>query len=143
EVGTMRFAHPQNPVALLGDATPLARMHVPVRINGDVAFFQGVMKVMLEEEERAPGRVLDWDFIEAETDGFEELARALTSRTWKSLERASGVDEATMRAAARVAIESKATIVTWAMGITQHKNAVDNVQAIVDFLLLRGMMGKP
>jgi molybdopterin-dependent oxidoreductase alpha subunit len=48
-----------------------------------------------------------------------------------------------MRDAARVAMESRATIVTWAMGLTQHVNAVDNVQAIVDFLLLRGMMGKP
>jgi len=48
-----------------------------------------------------------------------------------------------MAAAARVAVESRATIVTWAMGITQHVNAVDNIQAIVNFLLLRGMVGKP
>jgi hypothetical protein len=34
-------------VALLGESTPLARMHVPVRINGDVGFFQGLMKAML------------------------------------------------------------------------------------------------
>jgi molybdopterin-dependent oxidoreductase alpha subunit len=143
EVGTMRFAHPQSPLGLLGDATPLARMHVPVRINGDVPFFQGVTKAMLEEEERSPGRVVDWAFVDQYTDGFEELARVLRGRTWNELERSSGVTEDAMRAAARVAIESRATIVTWAMGLTQHVNAVDNIQAIVSFLLVRGMLGKP
>ncbi len=143
EAGTMRFAHPQNPVALLGDSTPIARMHVPVRINGDVAFFQGVMKAMLEEEARRPGRVLDREFIDAQTEGLDDLERALAARTWDAIERSSGVDEATIRKAAQVAIESRATIVTWAMGLTQHENAVDNVQAIVDFLLLQGNVGKP
>jgi molybdopterin-dependent oxidoreductase alpha subunit len=143
EVGTMRFAHPQHPLGLLGDATRLARMHVPVRINGDVAFFQGVMKAMLEEEERAPGSVVDRAFVDEHTEGYDELAAALAARTWDELEASSGVGEDAMRAAARVAIDSRATIVTWAMGLTQHVNAVDNVQAIVDFLLLRGMVGTP
>jgi molybdopterin-dependent oxidoreductase alpha subunit len=144
EIGTMRFSHPQNPVALLGEATTLARMHVPVRINGDVAFFQGVMKAMLEEEERGPpGRVVDRAFVEEHTEGYETLAQALRERTWAEVEASSGVGEDAMRAAARVAIESQATIVTWAMGLTQHVNAVDNVTTLADFLLLRGMIGKP
>jgi molybdopterin-dependent oxidoreductase alpha subunit len=143
EVGTMRFAHPQSALGLLGDATPLSRMHVPVRINGDVGFFQGMMKAMLEEESLSPGRVLDRDFIERHAVGFEELAATLRERPWDELERASGVSQAQIRAAARVAIESRATIVTWAMGLTQHVNAVDNIEAIVDFLLLRGDIGKP
>ncbi len=142
EVGTLRFAHPQTVLGLLGDATPLARLHVPVRINGDVAFFHGVMKAMLEEEGRSPGRVVDRAFVAAHTTGFEELARSLSAERWDDLAASSGVPEETMRAAARVAIASKATIVTWAMGLTQHENAVDNVQAIASFLLLRGMVGK-
>src|SRR5207237_10255163 len=64
-------------------------------------------------------------------------------RSRAALGEAWGVAEEAIRAAARVAIESKATSVCWAMGLTQHENAVDNIQAIVDFLLLRGMMGKP
>jgi molybdopterin-dependent oxidoreductase alpha subunit len=143
EIGTMRFSHPQNPLGLLGEATSIARLHVPVRINGDVAFFQAMMKAMLEEEQRAPGTVLDRPFIEEHTEGFDELARALGERSWGELCAACGVSEAQVRAAAGVAIESRATIVTWAMGLTQHVNAVDNIQAIADFLLLRGMIGKP
>jgi molybdopterin-dependent oxidoreductase alpha subunit len=143
ELGTRRFAHPQTTLGLLGDATPLSRMHFPVRINGDVAFFQGVMKAMLEEESRSPGRVLDHAFIERHTHGYDGLAWALRTRTWAELEASSGLHEKDMRAAAGVAIASRATIVTWAMGLTQHANGVDNVQAIVNFLLLRGMLGKP
>ncbi|HEY4014445.1 MAG TPA: FdhF/YdeP family oxidoreductase [Polyangiaceae bacterium] len=143
EVGTMHFSHPQNPVALLGDSTTIARMHIPVRINGDVAFFQGVMKAMLEEEDRAPGTVVDHAFVAQYTEGYAKLAAVIRGRAWPELERGSGVGEAEMRAAARVAMESRATIVCWAMGLTQHVNGVDNVQVIVDFLLLRGMIGKP
>ena len=77
EVGTMRFAHPQNPLGMLGEATPLARLHVHVRINGDVAFFQGVMKAMLEEERRSPGPVIDHAFIAEHTEGFDALVVAL------------------------------------------------------------------
>ena len=143
EPGTLRFAHPQHVLGLLGEATPLARMHVPVRINGDVGFFHGVMKAMLEEEARTPGRVVDRRFVEDRTTGFDDLTRALAATSWVDLAASSGVSEDTIRAAARVAIESRATIVTWAMGLTQHENAVDNVQAIASFLLLRGMVARP
>jgi molybdopterin-dependent oxidoreductase alpha subunit len=143
EVGTMRFGHPQNPLALLGESTRIARVHVAVRINGDVALFQGVMKAMLEEEERSPGRVVDRAFVDAYTDGYAELARALRALDWDALVRSSGVAEDRMRGLADIAVASHATIVTWAMGLTQHVNAVDNVQAIASFLLLRGMIGKP
>jgi molybdopterin-dependent oxidoreductase alpha subunit len=143
EAATMNFAHPQSPLGLLGDATRIARMHVPVRINGDVAFFQGMIKAMLEEEARAPGRVLDHAFIAAHTVGFEALATTIERRSWAELCAASGVDERAIRAAARVAIESRATIVTWAMGLTQHVNAVDNIQAIAAFLMLKGNVGRP
>ena len=64
----------------------LARMHVPVRINGDVGFFQGVMKVMLEEESRAPGSVLDRAFMAEHTVGFEALAATLETRPWRELQ---------------------------------------------------------
>ena len=98
EVGTMRFSHPQSPLGLLGDATTLARMHVPVRINGDVAFFQGVMKAMLEEEARAPGRVVDRDFVEEHTRGLRRAAarppRARLGRSWPL---SSGVSAEQMR----------------------------------------------
>src|SRR5258707_14429360 len=72
EVGMTRFKHPQDVVGLLGGGTPLADLFLQVRINGDVALLQGIIKAVFEEEERRPGKVLDHQFIEDYTNGFEE-----------------------------------------------------------------------
>ena len=143
EAGTRKFAHPQEPVDVLGGGTALASLFVHVRINGDVALFKGIMKEMLEREDEAPGTVLDHTFIEEHTDGFELLAADVRGTTWDEIVEGSGVARDTIVAAARVMIESKATIVCWAMGVTQHKNGVANVREIVSTLLLRGNVGRP
>ena len=143
EVGTMRFRHPQDPAAMVSAGTELARLHLPVRINGDVAALKGIMKAMLAAEAAAPGSVLDHAFLTEHTDGFDALAEDLATTSWDEIERGSGLSRASIEAAARVAIASERTIVCWAMGLTQHVNAVANVQSIVNLLLLRGNVGRP
>ncbi|MDP9149707.1 MAG: FdhF/YdeP family oxidoreductase [Myxococcota bacterium] len=143
EPGNVRFAHPQDPVALLGGGGELANLFLQVRINGDVAAFKGIMKAMLEREAAAPGTVLDHRFLREHTEGFEAFAASLAGVPWDAIVTASGVPKAALEEAARVACEAERTIVCWAMGLTQHKNAVANIQEIVNFLLLRGNIGKP
>ncbi len=143
EAGLNRFKHPQHPLDLLGGGTQLADLFLQVRVNGDVPLLKGIMKEVLAAEELRPGDVLDWKFIHERTHGFEEFARALRTTNWDELVEQSGVSREEMREAARVLIESKRTIVCWAMGLTQHKNAVANIQEIVNLLLLRGQIGKP
>jgi molybdopterin-dependent oxidoreductase alpha subunit len=143
EAGSMRFAHPQDPVDVLGGSTEIGSLHLQVKVNGDVAVFKGIMKAMFEREAEYPGTVLDRAFIEEHTDGFEAFARALDEVSWDDIVRESGVDRGAIERAARTAWEAERTIVCWAMGITQHKNGVANVQEIVNFLLLRGNVGKP
>lgn len=143
ETGLRRFKHPQKPSDLIGGGTELSDLFLQVRINGDVPLLKGIMKEVLEEERRRPGRVLDHRFIEEKTHGFEEFARSLEEQDWDALVEGSGVARDEMRAAARVFIESERTIVCWAMGLTQHRNAVANIQEIVNLLLLRGQMGRP
>ena len=82
EAGLNHFKHPQEPLAWFGAGTRLACLHVPVRINGDVAFFKGVMKEMLEEEHGAPAQVLDHAFIAEHTCGFENFRAALDQVSW-------------------------------------------------------------
>src|SRR4051812_36301787 len=142
EAGLNRFKHPQHPLDLLGGGTQLADIFLQVRINGDVPLLKGIMKEVLEAEELRPGDVLDWKFIHEHTHGFEEFARALRAVAWDALVEQSGITREEMREAARIFIESKRTIVCWAMGLTQHKNAVANIQEIVNLLLLRGQLGK-
>jgi molybdopterin-dependent oxidoreductase alpha subunit len=142
EAGLGRFKHPQHPLELLGGGTELTDLFLQVRVNGDVALLKGLMKEVLEEESRRPGEVLDREFIGEKTHGFEEFARALDKVSWDELVEQSGVTRELMRAAARVYVESERTIVCWAMGLTQHKNAVSNIQEIVNLLLLRGQLGR-
>ncbi|HEV7890488.1 MAG TPA: FdhF/YdeP family oxidoreductase [Pyrinomonadaceae bacterium] len=142
EAGLNRFKHPQNPLDLIGSGTQLSDLFLQVRVNGDVPLLKGIMKEVLEAEELRPGDVLDWKFIHEHTHGFEEFARALRETRWEELVEQSGVSREEMHEAAQVFIASKRTIVCWAMGLTQHKNAVANIQEIVNLLLLRGQVGK-
>jgi len=143
EVGTTRFKHPQEIFRSLGKGTQLADLFLQVRINGDVPLLKGIMKEMLEGEELKPGEVVDHQFIEQHTDGYESFARALKEASWDEIIEQSGISRQQIREAASLMIASDRTICCWAMGLTQHKNAVANIQEIVNLLLLRGQIGKP
>lgn len=150
EIGTERFKNPQhflNPLkalpTLLGEGARLADIWIQPRINGDLAFFKGVMKEMLAAEDAAPGTVFDHDFIREHTHGYDELVADLRATDWESIVESSGVSREQIKVVADLAVRSRATICCWAMGITQQPNAVETIQAIVNFLLLRGDIGRP
>jgi molybdopterin-dependent oxidoreductase alpha subunit len=150
EIGTERFKNPQdflNPLkalpTLMGEGVRLADLWLPVRTGGDLALFKGLMKAMLAEEDRAPGTVLDAGFIAAHTHGFEILAADIRASDWEEIVIGSGVSRAEIEEAAAIAARSRATICCWAMGLTQQPNAVEVIQQIVNFLLLRGQIGRP
>ena len=143
ERGLEHFAHPQKPLALLGQKTALSDLYLQVRINGDVAFLKGLMKVVLELEREQPGKILDTEFIESQTVGFEAFRDTLEQVTWAEIEEQSGLCQADIRAAGEMYAAADSAIVCWAMGLTQHKNGVANVQEVVNLLLLRGNLGRP
>ncbi len=150
EVGTARFKNPQDlmhPTRLrrffLTKGTPLSDLWLPVLINGDLAFLHGLMKELLDEEERRPGQVFDHEFIRQHTQGFDELIAHLRTVPWDAIVSDSGLTREQIRAAADIALGAKRIIACWCMGVTQHKNAVATIQQIVNFLLLRGNIGRP
>jgi molybdopterin-dependent oxidoreductase alpha subunit len=142
ETGLMRFRNPQRPIDMVTHGTDLACLFLPVRINGDVALLKGVMKEMVEEDDRTGGKILAHDFIDHHTEGFDEFARDIREESWDSIIRNSGISRDLIRQAAKIAMESERMICSWAMGITQHRNGVANVQTIVNFALLRGQIGR-
>ena len=143
EVGMTRFKHPQEVLGLIGSGIALADHFLQVRINGDVALLKGISKAVMEQEQQHPGQVLDHDFIASYTAGFKEFADALGMTSWDDIVAQSGIPKNEIEAAARVFIESEQSIFCWAMGLTQHRNAVSNIQEIVNLMLLRGQVGKP
>ncbi len=142
EAGLIRFRHPQKVSGYLGKGTPLASLFAQVRIGGDIAFLNAVMKYLLREEGRHPGRVLDHGFIDKSTEGFERFCNALEGASLDRLEALSGVDSGMLRRVAEHVIEAKRIIVCWAMGLTQHEHAIANVQSVVNLLLLKGSIGR-
>ena len=137
EAGMTRFKHPQHLRGLLGSGTPLADLFLQVRINGDVAVLKGISKAVLARD------ALDREFIDKYTCRFDDFVAALQNVSWTEIVEQSGVSREHIEAAAQIFVESERTICCWAMGLTQHKNAVANIQEIVNLMLLRGQIGKP
>ena len=137
EVGMTRFKHPQQILGLFGAGTELADLFLQVRINGDVALLKGIMKAVLARD------ALDREFIETYTTGFDDFRDALQRVGWDEIVAQAGVAQDLIEKAAEIFVKSERTIFCWAMGLTQHRNAVANIQEIVNLMLLRGQIGKP
>ena len=143
EAGLIRFKNPQRVRGLLGSGTELTDRSLHVRVNGDLAMFAGVNKALLAREEAEPGTIFDRAFIEAYCDGFDEACRGWRALEWSDVETQSGLAREEIEAFAADVVAAKSVIVCWAMGITQHRNAVATIREIVNFLLLRGNIGRP
>ncbi len=150
EIGNFRFKNPQDlknplrvPGLLFGEGQKLSDLWLPIRINGDIAVLKGIMKEMLAEEKKRPGVVFDLDFIKNFTGGFDRFIVDLEKTSWNDILLSSGITREQIREAAEIAINSKRVICCWAMGLTQHRNAVATIQEIMNFLLLDGNIGRP
>ena len=143
ETGLVRFRHPQQVRGWIGRGTPLARWHLPVRINGDVALLTGIIKALFEAEVDNPGSIVDRDFIDRHTDGYKPFAASIRAASWNLIETESGVSRDQIIDTAALIGRSRRVICCWAMGLTQHENAVANIQQIVNLLLLGGNIGRP
>ena len=107
-----------------------------INIGGDIAFINGVLKIMLENN------WYDADFIAQHTTHFDELRAALAGQAWAELEQISGATRAEMRAYAQMLHEADTAVFVWSMGITQHELGAEAVQAIINLALLKGFVGR-
>ena len=107
-----------------------------VRVGGDIAFINGVLKALMAANN------LDEKFINERTNGFTELKTAITGQTWESLEQRAGLGRDEMERFAKIYGEAKSAVFVYATGLTQHEFGVENVEAIVNLALARGMLGR-
>ena len=147
ERGLERFTNPQNPIQMIAGGTRISTQYHQVRVGGDAAAIIGICKCVIEADDRAIAtatpRIVDVDFIEQHTSGFEEFASFCRAQAWDAIEKASGLDRGAMLEAANVYMSAKAVIANYGMGVTQHRHGVETVKMIVNLLLLRGNIGKP
>ena len=144
EAGLIGFAHPQEITGMMGASTPLSSEYLRVKINGDQALFQGLMKSLFDLERESPGEVIDPAFIDEYTTGFEAFAEEIEAVEWAEIELRSGIDEEQIRHVARRLIRRDKKLITcWAMGLTQHRNAVSTIRDVTNLHLMLGAIGKP
>ena len=143
ETGLLNFKNPQSVSGLLGSGTKITDLYLQIKINGDMALIKALMKLLFEAEDKAPGKVFDQNFIREKTQDFEILKRDLEKYSLTELVLDSGIELAQIIQLAQILAEKKKIIICWAMGITQHKNAVYTIREITNLLLLKGSIGKP
>ncbi|MCW2767322.1 MAG: oxidoreductase alpha (molybdopterin) subunit [Nocardioides sp.] len=137
ETGLVRFKNPQTPRGVLGPGTGLADLYLQIRTNGDLALMQAIGSLLLT------WGCVDRDFVEQHTVGFEDYSAALGELDWDKVLESTGLTRSQIEEAAAMFRDSSRTVTCWAMGITQHRNAVATVKEIVNVALLQGNIGKP
>ncbi|MCX4968700.1 FdhF/YdeP family oxidoreductase [Streptomyces sp. NBC_00654] len=137
EAGMERFKNPQTPTGMI-KGVALNDLFLQIRIGGDQALFRLLNKMILETE-----GAVDTAFIAEHTHGYEEFAEAARAADWDDTLTATGLDRTAIEQALAMTLASKRTIVCWAMGLTQHKHSVPTIREVVNFLLLRGNIGRP
>ncbi|WP_338702263.1 FdhF/YdeP family oxidoreductase [Streptomyces sp. Q6] len=143
EAGLIRFKHPQKPRGVVGRGTAIADTFLQIRAGGDLALFKALNLLLIEAEEARPGTVVDRGFIGAYSAGYEDFARQARKITWDDIHEATGLSREQIEDVADTVLSSRSVIVCWAMGLTQHKHAVPTIREVVNFLLLRGNIGRP
>lgn len=143
ERALIRFAEPQDVVQMATfGSTEITSEFVHIRIGGDLALIKGMMKVMFEREAQGE-RVLDHDFLSEHTVGLEALREDVMAQDWDEIVQVSGISQAQIRRCAEIYIRSKATVICYGMGLTQHQYGSRLLQQVASLLMLRGNFGKP
>lgn len=136
ETGLEKFRVPSDPISLI-KGTKIASHYVQPHIGGDLALLWGIAKAVGEL-----GR-FDDAFLRDHCRGGDDWKVAVSELTWDEIERKSGVPRAEITAIAQVYSEAQRAVFSWTMGITHHTNGVENVQAIANLAMCRGMLGRP
>jgi molybdopterin-dependent oxidoreductase alpha subunit len=118
-----------------------------VKTGGDTAAMLGICKAVIHADDRAvergQSRLLDVDFIEQHTAGFPAFSEYLRTASWDDIERVAGLSREDLEAAAEEYMRANAVIIHYGMGLTQHRQGVQNVRMLCNLLFLRGNIGKP
>ncbi|MEM9653515.1 MAG: FdhF/YdeP family oxidoreductase [Actinomycetota bacterium] len=138
EAGLLAFAHPQKVRGVLGRATDLASQYLQVRVNGDMALFRGLAKSIVARD------AIDQAFIDEHTKGIDEYLAAVEATTWSEIETMSGIARSEIERLTDTILRGEQKLITcWAMGLTQHHNAVDTIREVTNVHLLLGAVGRP
>ncbi|GAA4326814.1 FdhF/YdeP family oxidoreductase [Mucilaginibacter gynuensis] len=143
ETGLIGFSDPQKIKGILHIDTKIADLYLKPKTNSDQALLKAMAKMLWEEERKTPGTVFDHQFIEQHTTGYRELLADLEKQDLDDLLNYCCISKDEIQVLINLIKHKTKIVFCWAMGITQHKNAVNTIYDIVNILLLKGSIGKP
>jgi formate dehydrogenase major subunit len=136
EAGLVRFKNPQKPKGVVGHGTAMADLHLPVKVNGDLALFQAIGSLLVEWD------ALDHEFIDTHSTGFEQWRDHVRAVDWDQVVEVTGLSRELITQAAEMLRGSTRTVYCWAMGLTQHRNGVATIKEVVNLALAQGNIGR-
>jgi molybdopterin-dependent oxidoreductase alpha subunit len=137
EPGLVRFAVPKSAKSMLSGGTWIASEYVQPKIGSDLLLLKGIAKALIESN------AIDKNYIAEHTENFDQFAQDILNSSWQDIIAATDISETEIRRIAKAYTRSNNAVFAWGMGITHHKHGVENVEAIANLALLRGMIGKP
>ena len=143
EAALLRYRNPQKPRGLVGKGTEISDQFVHIRVGGDQHLMRAIAKRVLQAEAAAPGTVIDHEFIERYCEGFDEYREAALALNEDEVLATTGLTTEEIDELAGRYIRSDATIITWALGLTQQQTAVATITEIMNLLFLKGNIGRP
>jgi formate dehydrogenase major subunit len=143
EAGLTRYKNPQRVRGIIGNGTGLADQYVLIRAGGDGWLMKAISQKVFQAEDAAPGTVLDHAFLDRHCSGLDEFREHVKDLDAEMVLRATGLTQAEIDELAERYLRADRVVITWAMGLTQHRDAVSIIKEVINLLLLRGNMGKP
>lgn len=146
EKGLIEFVDPQNPIQMITQTpTEISCLYYQVKPGGDIAAITGMIKHVLAVEDKQwaerEHHLLDVDFINQHTHGFDEMVEKVRATSWEEIEEESGLSRADLEAAGQVYCDAQKVIGIYGMGVTQHVHGSQTIGMLVNLLLLRGNIG--
>jgi formate dehydrogenase major subunit len=120
-----------------GDLERHASYYLQFNPDTDVALLNAMLHVIVEEG------LVNEAFIRDRTSGYEALAENVRKFSPEAMAPICGIDADTIREVARLYATSKASIIMWGMGISQHVHGTDNARCLIALALSTGQIGKP
>lgn len=125
--------------ALFG--TEIADEFYEVNIGGDIALMHGVMKHWFDLEEQNEGSAINHEFVNEHVNNYEDLKKNVQAQGWDEIVKSSGIDKERIIELSNSLAKAKTGVMVWALGLTMHKHATDNISQVSNLALLRGWLG--
>ena len=126
--------------ALFG--TEIADDFFEVNIGGDIALMHGVMKHWFDLEAKRPGSAINHEFVKEHVNNYEDLKANVQAQSWDEIVASSGISKERIIELSNILAKSKNGVMVWALGLTMHKHATDNISQVCNLALLRGWLGR-